>query len=129
MIEINKTSLDKRLGMPWADTELARALERLPNVGGNGPWVAGGAVRRTITGEPLSTDIDFFFRSGEQYAQFIEDAIGLGSKLVASNTMNTTMKFPAKYDEIIYHADGKFNDHPELKVQAIKFRYYESMED
>lgn len=59
MIQIESSTLENRLGTPWSETALHKALLRLPSIGLRGPWVAGGAVRRTLTGEPLSTDIDF----------------------------------------------------------------------
>lgn len=123
MLQVSKETLEKRIGKPWSDTELARAMERLPGIGLRGPWVAGGSVRRTLSGEKFDTDIDFFFRSEDQYKEFIEDAIGLGSVLKGSNDKNTSMVFPA------VHGNGDVIDLPELKVQAIKFRFYDSIEE
>lgn len=37
-----------------------------------GPWVAGGSIRRLFSGQdPLGSDIDVFFASQEQYMEFI----------------------------------------------------------
>lgn len=120
--------MEGRLGKPWNETALQMALDRLPNVGFRGPWIAGGAVRRTLTGEDLSTDYDYFFHSQEQYKEFIEDAIGLGSVLKGSNDKNTSMVFPADYTHV-HLAGTAVTAVDELKVQAIKFRFYESIDE
>lgn len=127
MIKISKETLDKRLGKALEDTELYHALRRLPQVNDEGPWVAGGAVRRTMTGEPLTSDIDFFFRSNRQYNNFLEEAMSLGTKLISSNDMNVSMVLPADYSTLHLQGTPK-TAQEELKVQAIKFRYYESLE-
>jgi hypothetical protein len=41
-----------------------------------GPWIAGGAIRRTLLQEPLASDIDYFFRDEEQKANFVADILG-----------------------------------------------------
>lgn len=60
-----------RLGVKSLDeTKLAKALKRLPGLGAGGPWIAGGAVRRTVNGESLDSDFDFFFANEKQADDF-----------------------------------------------------------
>lgn len=54
-------------------TALEYALEILPKCKETGPWVAGGALLRTYTGQPLDSDIDVFFQSKEQYEAYVSD--------------------------------------------------------
>ena len=57
-----------------AGRALREVLATLPPLGPEGPWVAGGAVRRTLAGEALDADVDVFFRDWRQEAEF---ALGL----------------------------------------------------
>lgn len=50
----------------WEDQPLRKALASLPSLSPTGPWLAGGALRRTVSGAPLESDFDFFFASQEQ---------------------------------------------------------------
>ncbi len=50
--------------------ELNTVLAFLPPLSPAGPWLAGGALRRTISGQPLDSDFDFFFASKEQLEEF-----------------------------------------------------------
>lgn len=47
----------------------------MPKLGshGDGPWVAGGAVRRAVLGEPLGDDVDFFFQCEQQFDDFLAE--------------------------------------------------------
>lgn len=49
---------------------LLRILADLPPIGKDGPWLAGGAVRRSLAKEGLDSDFDFFFKDAEQMAEF-----------------------------------------------------------
>jgi len=54
------------------DSELFRVLRQLPKMSPQGPWVAGGAVWRTINNEPLDKcDIDIFFQSEKQFEESV----------------------------------------------------------
>lgn len=53
--------------MAFTDSALWRTLRHLPELGRRGPWVAGGAVRRAVMGEPLGKDVDVFFRDANQF--------------------------------------------------------------
>jgi hypothetical protein len=54
-------------------TALEYALEILPKCSVAGPWIAGGALLRTYTGQPLDSDIDVFFQTKEQYEAYVMD--------------------------------------------------------
>ena len=98
---LNKEALDKQIE--------ASGLQ--PS---DGTWLAGGALRRTIAGKPLTSDLDFFFRDQGTYdhARLLVEAKGL--KLARENDFNQT-----------WHAelDGKV-----LPVQLIKNWFYEDAE-
>lgn len=55
------------------DLALVKVLAGLPPLGIAGPWLAGGALRRTILGDDPDSDFDFFFKNAEQLAEFGAD--------------------------------------------------------
>jgi len=77
-----------------------------------GPWIAGGSVRRLIAGLPQESDFDFFFANEEQFTAFCDDLKSRGAIKVSENTFNATYNLP------------KSEDGPELKVQAIRLSYF-----
>jgi len=68
-----------------------------------GYWIAGGAVRAFLTGAPITTDVDVFFRNEQQKNMFI-DTYAPEGKLVTK--LHTTFKYK------------------EWKIQAIYLEYY-----
>lgn len=54
----------------FEETTLAKVLAGLPPLSPNGPWLAGGALRRTLLRQEPDSDFDFFFRDAEQLAAF-----------------------------------------------------------
>jgi hypothetical protein len=119
---ITANDLSGRLGVEsFAGTTLAKALSRLPNVGVSGPWIAGGAVRRTMTGEKLDSDFDFFFRDEAQAKAFAEAMVALGAAKMAQTDKATTFMLPSETPEEAVYL-------PELKVQAITFAYFPDAE-
>lgn len=121
-MKIPASSLCGRLGVEsFNDTSLAKALTRLPDLGAAGPWIAGGAVRRTINGEKLDSDFDFFFASEQQADQFETAMRGLGAGQTAKTEKATTFTLPTEMPE-----DGVYL--PEMKVQAIRFQYFADAE-
>lgn len=63
------------------ECELERVLSALPPLQCNKVWIAGGALRRTITGKPLDSDFDIFFRGVEEYLTYKGKLSNLGAKL------------------------------------------------
>lgn len=78
----------------------------------DGYWIAGGAVRAFMLNLPITTDVDFFFKTQEAFDAFVakyED----GKRIVATEHHVT---FKATIDEKTY------------KIQAIKIGFFETME-
>lgn len=111
------------------DTPLFKVLKELPELGwdrsffmnkdGPGPWLAGGALRRTLQGFKLDSDFDFFFHSAEQLEEF--------STLLQAKNKNLH-----KSKETEHHVEFKGvvgEDNLEVKVQLIRFAYYNSPEE
>lgn len=91
-------------------------LFRVLNAVRNGAWCAGGAIRRTIIKQPLSSDFDFFFRSAEQLADW-EKALPSTLSLVRETEHHKHWKGTIGESAI------------PVEIQAIRFRYYESAAD
>lgn len=83
-------------------------------VGVKGPWIAGGALLRTFLGEPITTDIDFFFSCEAQYNEAYE-------KMKKNALLLTETKFSSSFNTIVEH-NGK---ETEYKIQLVKFVYAE----
>ncbi len=82
---------------------------------GGGAWMAGGAIRRTLIGQALDSDFDFFFKSAEALADW-ESGLPSGLNLVRETEHHK-------------HWRGTIagSDLP-IDVQAIRFRFYENAE-
>jgi hypothetical protein len=63
----------------FEDTTLAKVLAGLPALSPDGPYLAGGSLRRTLLQQEPDSDFDFFFRDADQLAAFTAglDAKGL----------------------------------------------------
>lgn len=57
---------------PFEDTTLSLVLDSLPALSAQGPWLAGGALRRTLLGKEPESDFDFFFRDADQLSEFVD---------------------------------------------------------
>lgn len=78
-------------------------------------WIAGGAVRAFLLNQPITTDVDFFFKTDEAFDAFVEKFGSDQSRRLASTEHHITFK--ATLGEITY------------KVQAIKIGFYDSIEE
>lgn len=97
------------------ECELLQIVADLPAVAPGGPWIAGGAIRRTLLQDKLESDFDFFFRSPEQKAEFVETLTeDHGAWLISEREHAAT--YGVKFDQRT------------LIVQAITMAYYESPE-
>lgn len=127
MIKIHQSDVLKRLGLQtMGKTHLGRILESLPAISEEGPWVAGGAVRRVFEGDYTDTDFDFFFRNVEQKDAFVKQILSSNSAKIVSNDKNATLTVPGFNQSV---GEDEFVYVPERTVQAIHFRYYESPQD
>jgi hypothetical protein len=107
--------------------ELLKALERLPAVSDVGPWLAGGALRRTLLRQPLDSDFDFFFASEGQFNLFCERIKAAGGWQVSKNEHSTTFRLPSVAPKSI--GEDEFSEYqPEIEVQAITTQWYDSLE-
>lgn len=107
---------DRQIG--FRDFQLLSSV--LPECSDGGPWIAGGAVRRPVAGgTPKDSDFDYFFKDEKQLEDFRGRMERLGLTKLYSNDFNETFSGKLK-------VDGKDT---QVKVQAIKFRFYESLSD
>lgn len=102
---------------PDLECDLFKALALLPascypTI--EGPWLAGGAVRRTISKANLDSDFDFFFRDEAQKAAFVATLEGAGGYTLGTNQHAQTISFSV--------------DGTRLLVQAITMAYYPSLD-
>ncbi len=90
---------------------LLKKLKEWPKVGVGGPWIAGGALRRSLVGGPLNTDVDYFFADESQRKSFEDSLPALGWKPVRrSESVSTWTK----------------DDEP--KLQCVAIAYYSGPE-
>ena len=80
----------------------------------DGPWVAGGCILRWVAGEPLTGDIDLFFRDEAQYRQTCEPMV-----LNASRVQHT--KFASSFDIML---DGE-----DTTIQAIRYKFFANLDE
>jgi hypothetical protein len=80
----------------------------------DGTWLAGGALRRTILGMPMDSDLDFFFSN--------ESALKTASETLKSKGFEKRRE--SEFNETWI---GKCADKP-LSVQLIKVMFYDSPE-
>lgn len=132
MTGINRTPFDvywTRYGRSdFNVTDFAKAIARLPSVAEAGPWIAGGSVRRLVMNLPQDSDFDFFFRNQEQFDAFCEDMKKRGATVENENDFNITFCLPKAKAKPV--EDDKFEGGgPELKVQAIRISFHETLDD
>jgi hypothetical protein len=108
------------------ETEFAKALARLPAVKQEGPWVAGGSVRRLISRLPQDSDFDFFFHDEAQFDAFCEDMKKRGATRENESDFNVTFELPAAKAKSL--GEDEFSPAgPALKVQAIRVGLFENL--
>lgn len=93
---------------------LFEILPALPPPGPNGPWIAGGAIRRTLACQKLDSDVDYFFRDADQREAF-NTAITKTGRVARRNAHAITYSVAHKDSAVI--------------VQAISIGYYATIED
>ncbi len=77
-------------------------------------WIAGGAARAFMLNLPITTDVDFFFKTQEAFDGFVAKYGSDKSKRLAATAHHTTFK--VQVGEFFY------------KVQAIKIGFYPTIE-
>jgi hypothetical protein len=100
----------------FEETTLSSILHELPSCSKDGPWIAGGALRRTILGKEPESDFDFFFRDADQLVAF--------TKAIEDRGL-------AKIKETKHHVHyrGKLGSSGiDRDIQCIRFQYYTNAE-
>ena len=96
----------------FIETELGKAVALLPRCSVDGPWLAGGSLRRMLLGQRLESDLDFFFRNETQLASFRETVEDMGLE-------------KKRETEHHVHYRGMVGD-TQRDVQCIRFAYSSS---
>lgn len=116
MQRINSQEFWKRYGKEkLEDTEFYSVISRLIFVSKEGPWIAGGSVRRLVMSLPQESDFDFFFKTQEQLDASLAMIKEKGAKVNSESEFNIDISFPIEGGEPI-------------KVQFIKVAFFESLE-
>lgn len=117
MITHNFKSLITTYG--WNTKELDAVLSIIPNELENF-WLAGGALRRTITAEKIigKSDFDFFFKNEDAYIAMVEAFSGMGFSIKRENAANKTLEGEVTIGE----------EKHKVIVQLIKIQYYENVD-
>lgn len=113
MIEFNlEDFLARSTDKPFSETTLALVLRELPGLSADGPWLAGGALRRTLQGKEPESDFDFFFRDADQLAAFVRKIEARGLEKI-------------KETEHHVHYRGRLGDDGrDRDIQCIRFAFY-----
>jgi hypothetical protein len=116
MQRINYEAFWKRYGREkWEETEFYFNLKATLTVSKDGPWIAGGSVRRQITGMKQESDYDFFFKTEEQMLTCLEELKAKKAKVNSESEFNIDILMPVEGGDPI-------------KVQFIKVSFFESLE-
>lgn len=98
----------------FVDTTLALVLRELPSLSKDGPWIAGGSLRRTLQGKEPESDFDFFFRDAEQLAAFVLKLEARGMEKVRETAHHI-------------HYRGRLGESGVPRdIQCIRFAFYQS---
>lgn len=91
-------------------------LMRVLNAIQGDAWCAGGAIRRTISGQPLDSDFDFFFRDADRMAKW-------------ERRLPTTLRLVRETEHHKHWRGTIDGSEIPIDVQAIKFRFYDRAEE
>lgn len=98
----------------FEETTLAKVLHELPPLATDGPWIAGGALRRTLQGKEPESDFDFFFRDEDQLKAFVLKLEEHGMEKIRETAHHV-------------HYRGRLGDECAIRdVQCIRFAFYSS---
>jgi hypothetical protein len=98
----------------FEETTLYKVLQELPSCRPDGPWIAGGALRRTLQGKEPESDFDFFFRDKDQLECFALTLSALGLEKIRETQHHV-------------HYRGRLGSEAAIRdVQCIRFAFYDS---
>lgn len=96
----------------FENTTLAKTLAGMPPLSAEGPWIAGGALRRTLLQQEPDSDFDFFFRTADQLAEFTAVLDRMGMEKIRETEHHV-------------HYRGRVGDSAiPIDVQCIRFAFY-----
>lgn len=113
---MNTFNLQEFLGrstdQEFSETTLAKILAPLPSLSPTGPWLAGGALRRTLLQQEPESDFDFFFRDADQLNEFMSALKAKGLSLVRETEHHMHLRGTLEGSEI------------PVDIQCIRFAFY-----
>ena len=110
-----ETFLARSTDKPFEETTLSVILADLPELSKQGPWIAGGALRRTLLGQEPESDFDFFFRDADQLEGFVTELVSAGMIKVRETQHHV-------------HYRGRVGG-MDRDIQCIRFAFYKSAEE
>lgn len=108
--------LSRSTDRPFEETTLSGVLNALPLLTPDGPYLAGGALRRTMQGKEPDSDFDFFFKDADQLSVFAQSLAVAG--LVKIKETEHHLHFRGQVGESSARRD----------IQCIRFKFYENAE-
>jgi hypothetical protein len=88
----------------------------------DGVWLAGGAIRRALLNEPLSSDVDLFFKDEASLAKY-------RAEITKASETNGFKIISEKENENNIQITIKTSDGRIIPIQLIKIRYYNTIEE
>lgn len=103
--------LSEFLARSFEESPLLAALEALPPLSAAGPWLAGGAIRRAVTGKPLDSDFDLFFSGPDQLQEALSWLKKRGAVVTSTREQVITLA------------------HDDRRIQLISFGFYQTPDE
>lgn len=98
-MNIHSYNLKDFLSRSYNDVEefdLFKLLKYLPSIEKNKVWIAGGAIRRTLLGQELESDVDLFFKNESELKKFRIAFEKLGANKMSENNHQMTYSYYVK---------------------------------
>lgn len=104
------------------DLKIFKVLDALPAFLEGEMWLAGGALRRTLIGQPLDSDFDFFFKNKDARLIWENALLDMGAKKISHNDHQKTFILDLALDEETEELET-------VKIQLITIDYYNFVQD
>lgn len=102
--------------------KIFKVLENLPPLLEGEMWLAGGALRKTLIGQPLDSDFDFFFKNKDARLAWEVALINIGAKKISHNEHQKTFVLDIVLDEETEETET-------IKIQLVTIDYYNFVQD